>query len=175
MEMPDDIEIASGKSSASLEYVIDNDFSEETSSLGNYVTNSTSSTPHDLNIHRRKMVRSPSGDPIRAFSRMSVDRMGPSPSPTRKMQSHHLLPLLPAGKQLSLNDFLVHCNIDIDDAMCKILFKGHDVKHWSFFRGKSDEHLMRIGFTRGLATHLSNGASELEHTLVQREFGSPEV
>ncbi|KAA1113025.1 hypothetical protein PGT21_018922 [Puccinia graminis f. sp. tritici] len=163
----DDTEITSRSSSVEIEYMNANEVSMKSSS--------PYSTPHDLNNHRRKMVRSPSGDPIAAFSNMSVRQTKPSPSPTRKICTNRMLPLLPAGKKLSLNDFLVHCNIDIDDAMCQILFKGHDVKHWSFFRGKSDEHLMRIGFTRGLATHLSNGASELEHTHVQREFGTPEI
>ncbi|KAA1074207.1 hypothetical protein PGTUg99_030148 [Puccinia graminis f. sp. tritici] len=106
---------------------------------------------------------------------MSVGRAGPSLSPTRKMPREPMLPLQPAGKLVTLDEFLVHCNIDVADAMCQTLFKGHDVKHWSFFRGKSDEDLMPIGFTRGLATHLSNGASELEHTFVQRGFESPEV
>ncbi|EFP83413.2 uncharacterized protein PGTG_08599 [Puccinia graminis f. sp. tritici CRL 75-36-700-3] len=141
MEMPDDIEIASGKSSASIEYVIDNDFSEETSSSGNYVTNSTSSTPHDLNIHQQKMVQA---HPVTPFGRSAACLL---------IEWDHRLPQLgrcdpiiwgPSSLLASscLNDFLVHCNIDIDDAMCQTLFKGHDVKHWSFFQGKSDEHLM---------------------------------
>ncbi|KAA1090574.1 hypothetical protein PGT21_005765 [Puccinia graminis f. sp. tritici] len=80
------------------------------------------------------------------------------------MPREPMLPLQPAGKLVTLDEFLVHCNIDVADAMCQTLFKGHDVKHWSFFRGKSDEDLMPIGFTRGLATHLSNGASDVDRS-----------
>ncbi|KAA1114628.1 hypothetical protein PGT21_016332 [Puccinia graminis f. sp. tritici] len=163
IKTPEGIYPASKASSESIEYM--NELSVDSSISGNYVTDSYLSTPHE---HRRKMARSPTGDPTQAFSRMSVGRAGPSPSPTRKIPREPMLPLQPAGKLVTLDEFLVHCNIDVADAMCQTLFKGHDVKHWSFFRGKSDEDLMRIGFTRGLATHLSNGASDYDSFMITK-------
>ncbi|KAA1096786.1 hypothetical protein PGT21_028669 [Puccinia graminis f. sp. tritici] len=166
-----DVEIVSKCSSNSIEYM--NDVSIDSSRSVNHLDQSSVISARQSSCeHPRKMARSPSGYPTCDFRCMSVHPRdsSPSQSPTRKSRSEPRLPLLPAGKHLTMDEFLQHCNIEVDDPMCQILIKGHDVKHWSFFRGKSDEQLMRIGFTRGLATHLSDGASELELTMVQQEF-----
>jgi hypothetical protein len=137
-----------------------------------YNSVSDSLDANDDRLHEaRQKARSPSGYPTRNLGGVSGYRSDHvSPSPTRKTRAEPMFPLLPAGKKMTLDEFLIHCNIEVNDPMCQILIKGHDVKHWSFFRGKSDEQLMRIGFTRGLATHLSNGARELEHIMVQKDF-----
>ncbi|KAA1082068.1 hypothetical protein PGTUg99_012242 [Puccinia graminis f. sp. tritici] len=157
----DDVNAVSKGSSDSIEYM--NNISVD------YAR--SSGRPNDT-AHPRKMARSPSGYGTCDFRCMSVcpRDSSHSRSPTRKTRLDPRLPLLPAGKNLTMDDFLRHCNIDVDDPMCQILIKGHDLKHWSFFWGKSDEQLMRIGFTRGLATHLSDGASELELTMVQHDL-----
>jgi hypothetical protein len=94
--------------------------------------------------HPRKMAQSPSGYPTCDSRCMSVQprKSSPSRSPTQKSRNDPRLPLLPAGKNLTMDKFLQHCNIEVDDPMCQILIKGHDVKHWAFFWGKSDKQLM---------------------------------
>ncbi|KAI9603071.1 hypothetical protein H4Q26_002383 [Puccinia striiformis f. sp. tritici PST-130] len=152
-ESPDRSEISR---SPSIEYLNKPSFSSE--------------RPYMNGSPSRKLARSPNGYPVHAFRSMSVRRAN-SPSPTRKHPtvSAHRLPLTDTGRALGMTDFLVHCNIRADNQMCLTLISGHCIHHWSFFQGQTPDDLIRIGFPRGPATLISNGASELEATMVTPE------
>ncbi|KAA1069394.1 hypothetical protein PGT21_023291 [Puccinia graminis f. sp. tritici] len=73
IERPNGTEITSETSSVEIEYMNTNDLSVESSRSANYVMKSPYLMPQDQNFDRRKMLRSPLGDPIGAFSSMSFE------------------------------------------------------------------------------------------------------
>ncbi|POV97930.1 hypothetical protein PSTT_14738 [Puccinia striiformis] len=114
----------------------------------------------------RKVARTPFGDSMRDFGDIS-NRRGGSPSPSRTHKSIKR-PLTEEGRELSIEEFWMYCDLDPMDTMCHAVLVVHHISHWGFFRALGVAQLVGLGFPIGPATQIYNGALQLEETMVQK-------
>ena len=89
-------------------------------------------------------------------------------SPPKETQD--LRPLNGAGRTLSIDDFLDHCNFAPSDPMPRALIELAHIRHWSYFREASISELQELRFPLPIARQLKSGAMSLELTHVARDL-----
>ncbi|PLW36776.1 hypothetical protein PCASD_13256 [Puccinia coronata f. sp. avenae] len=82
-----------------------------------------------------------------------------------------LRPLTEAGRALSIDSFLAHCNFAADNMIPRALIQLAHIRHWSYFREASLTELQkRDHFPLPIARQLNTGAAMLERTHTAQEF-----
>ncbi|PLW55968.1 hypothetical protein PCANC_02977 [Puccinia coronata f. sp. avenae] len=82
-----------------------------------------------------------------------------------------LRPLTEAGRALSIDLFLAHCNFAADNMIPGALIQLAHIRHWSYFREASLTDLQkRDHFPLPIARQLKTGAAMLERTHTAQEF-----
>jgi hypothetical protein len=65
----------------------------------------------------------------------------------------------------SLEEYLAHCLIPIDDHHTRILLEHHKIHHWTHFRRVSTDKLTDLGISAGPAQALVDGLAYYIHVL----------
>lgn len=109
----------------------------------------------------RKVAGSRGSSNVISATNSTSDRGHIIPTPALKM---YLPPLNDAGRHLSMDDFLDHCNFAPSDMITRGLIDLAHIRHWSYFREASLTELQRLNFPLPIARQLTRGAMDLEKT-----------
>ncbi|PLW21179.1 hypothetical protein PCASD_18790 [Puccinia coronata f. sp. avenae] len=143
--------------------------------------NGVSHTLSRLNFGRRHSPRRKSVSPVRKTPGSQGSSVYPanvisiSPGTSIVVQeppvTKPLRPLTKAGRALSIDSFLAHCNFAADDMIPRALIQLAHIRHWSYFCEASLTELQnRDHFPLPIARQLKTGAAMLERTHTAPEF-----